>query len=277
MRVSGVQPTVYIVSDAIGETAEFVARAAASQFDESHVMYRKYAGVKDTQTIERIVSRAKEEEAFIAFTFVIRPLRDALLAEAAAHGVEVVDIMGPMLNAFERLLGQVPIGRPGVVHQLDADYYRRVEAVEFAVKYDDGRDPRGLARADVILIGVSRTSKTPLSMYLAHKQLRVANVPLVPEVTPPPFLFEAGGRGKVIGLTIRPENLHVIRKQRLQALGLVSQANYASDERILEELAYAADVMKRIGCPVIDVTDRAVEETASVIQNYLPIEEDHWI
>ncbi|WAH38221.1 pyruvate, water dikinase regulatory protein [Alicyclobacillus dauci] len=268
-------PTVYIVSDSIGETAEFVARAAASQFESGHFTIRKYTGVKDTEVLERVVSSAAADGGFIAFTLVLESLRTKLVSLAKEQGVAVVDIMGPMLLAFEGMLKEAPAGRPGVIHQLDADYYRRVEAVEFAVKYDDGRDPRGLERADVILVGVSRTSKTPLSMYLAHKQLRSANIPLVPEVTPPAALFAQRGKRKIIGLSIHPDKLTAVRQARLQTLGLASQASYASEERILQELRFADDVMVKLGCPVIDVTDRAVEETASLILDYLASGEDH--
>lgn len=268
-------PTVYIVSDSIGETAEFVARAAASQFHNAPFPIRKFAGVKDLETLEEVVRCAAADGGFIAFTIVLRPLRDKFLALCDSFSVPVVDIMGPMLHAFQGMLGEAPIGKPGLIHQLDADYFRRVEAVEFAVKYDDGRDARGVDRADVILVGVSRTSKTPLSMYLAHRQLRVANVPLVPEVTPPQAIFHLRGSKKIIGLTIQPEKLHVIRRARLEALGLASQANYAQEARILEELAYADEVMRRLGCPVIDVTDKAVEETAQIVLDYVKTREEN--
>ncbi|MDR1160081.1 MAG: kinase/pyrophosphorylase, partial [Syntrophomonadaceae bacterium] len=134
----------------------------------------------------------------------------------------------------------------------------------FAVRYDDGKDPRGVELADVVLIGVSRTSKTPLSMYLAHKRIKVANVPLVPEVIPPEQLFTAA-KGKIIGLIIRDEQLTNIRSERLKTLGLGGQASYASSKRVFEELEYAEKIMKKIGCPVIDVTNKAIEETASKI------------
>lgn len=265
---------MYIVSDSIGETAEFVARAAGSQFHQSNFAIRKYAGVKDIATLEKVVHSAATDGGFIAFTIVLRPLRDKFIALAETFGVPVVDIMGPMMRAFQGMLGEAPVGRPGLIHQLDADYFKRVEAVEFAVRYDDGKDPRGIERADLILVGVSRTSKTPLSMYLAHRQIRVANVPLVPEVTPPEVLYALRGSKKVLGLTIHPEKLHVIRLARLETLGLASQANYASEDRILEELAFADEVMVRLGCPIIDVTDKAVEETASVILDFLRTREE---
>lgn len=172
--------------------------------------------------------------------------------------------MSPLLKLFENYLGFEPMKEPGVTHKLDENYFKKVEAVEFAVKYDDGKDPRGVKKADIVVIGVSRTSKTPLSMYLAHKNLKVANIPLVPEVPVPEELYQIDSK-KVIGLTTNPIKLNEIRQERLKALGLGNNASYASLDRILEELDYADDIMKRIGCPVIDVSSKAVEETANII------------
>jgi regulator of PEP synthase PpsR (kinase-PPPase family) len=187
-----------------------------------------------------------------------------LIKVAGEHQVQLGDIMGPMIARIGKMVGKQPRFKPGLVHQLDEDYFKKVEAIEFAVKYDDGKDVRGILRSDVVLIGVSRTSKTPLSMYLAHKRIKVANVPLVPEVAPPEELFMISPR-KVVGLTINPEQLNGIRTERLKSLGLTAQANYASLDRILQELEYAEKIMKRIGCPVINVTNKAVEETANII------------
>lgn len=178
--------------------------------------------------------------------------------------IEAIDIMGPMMDAMKRSFESDPRLEPGLVHQLDEDYFKRVEAIEFAVKYDDGRDPRGIARADIILIGVSRTSKTPLSQYLAHKRLKVANVPIVPEVEPPEELFDMNP-DKCIGLRISPAKLNDIRKERLKALGLGDQATYANMERINQELQYFDEVVGKIGCQVVDVSHKAVEETANTI------------
>lgn len=264
--MDGLIPVVFVVSDSVGETAEFVVRAAASQFDHGHCEIRRMSYVDDPATIREIVAAAREVGGFIAYTLILPVLREMLRSEAASFGVPSVDIMGPMMNAFEEVFHTTPKLRPGLVHQLDDDYFRRVEAIEFAVKYDDGRDSRGLLRADVVLIGVSRTSKTPLSMYLAHKRIRVANVPLVPEVQPPDELFELP-RCRVIGLTISADELNVIRQERLRALGLNAHASYASPQRILEELQFANRIMERIGCPVIDVSKKAVEETAAIIMD----------
>ncbi|MBF6632860.1 MAG: kinase/pyrophosphorylase, partial [Planococcus sp. (in: Bacteria)] len=151
---------------------------------------------------------------------------------------------------------------------LDDDYFKKVEAIEFAVKYDDGRDPRGILMADIVLVGISRTSKTPLSQYLAHKRLKVANVPLVPEVDPPEELYHVDPK-KCFGLVISPDKLNSIRKERLIALGLNDDANYAKLDRIHEEIGHFHNVVDRIGCEILDVTNRAVEETANLILSKL--------
>lgn len=259
---------VFVVSDSVGETAEFVVRAAASQFDQGQFEIRRVSYVDSLDTVAEVVACAYEAGGFIAYTLILPALRTGMRDEAKRVGVRAVDIMGPMMTAFEDVFDATPKLRPGLLHKLDDEYFRRVEAIEFAVKYDDGRDPRGLLRADVVLIGVSRTSKTPLSMYLAHKRVRVANVPLVPEVAPPPELFRLPV-GRVIGLTIRPEELNAIRRERLLTLGLRDGASYADRTRIRTELEYSQQVMRDIGCKVIDVSRRAVEEVASLILDHV--------
>lgn len=259
-------PIVYVVSDSVGETAELVVKAAASQFNHSNIDIRRIPYVEDEETIEEVVALAQEVNAIIAFTLVIPDKKQFLLTQAQNAGVTTVDIMGPMMNTLKDLTKNEPRYEPGLVHKLDEDYFKKVEAIEFAVKYDDGRDPRGIVRADVVLVGVSRTSKTPLSQYLAHKRLKVANVPLVPEVEPPAELYTISPK-KCVGLTISPEKLNDIRAERLKALGLKAEANYANMERIKTELEYAEKIMNRIGCPVINVSNKAVEETANLIWN----------
>jgi len=255
---------IYVVSDSIGETAELVVRAGASQFDRFVIDIQKYPYIEDKESIDEIIASAKESKAMIVFTIVIPELNAYILEQAARYGIPAIDVMGPVMQTLQTMLQELPTGKPGLVRRLDEDYFRKVDAIEFAVKYDDGRDSRGLLRADVVLIGVSRTSKTPLSMYLANKRLKVANVPLVPEVEPPEELFALPPE-RCIGLTINPEQLNGIRTERLKALGLTSQANYANLERIEEELAYSKRIIERLGCPVIDVSNKAVEETANII------------
>lgn len=262
------QPIVYVLSDSVGETAELVIKAGLSQFNNGEYKIQRIPYVEDKYTIDEAIQLANEKQGMIGFTLVDPSLRNYLNAQAEKMNIEAIDIMGPMLTAMERVYKTPPRLEPGLVHKLDEDYFKRVEAIEFAVKYDDGRDSRGIARADIILIGVSRTSKTPLSQYLAHKRLRVANVPIVPEVDPPEELFEVDP-AKCIGLRISPEKLNEIRKERLKALGLGDQATYANMKRIHQELDYFNDLVNRIGCKVVDVSNKAVEETANIIRHAL--------
>ncbi|MFD2046091.1 pyruvate, water dikinase regulatory protein [Ornithinibacillus salinisoli] len=255
---------VYVLSDSVGETAELVIKAGLSQFNSGEYKIIRIPYVEDKKTIYESLQLAKEEKGIIGFTLVDPELRKYLNDLAVEMNVEAIDIMGPMLSAMERVFQKTPRLEPGLVHKLDEDYFKKVEAIEFAVKYDDGRDPRGISRADIVLIGVSRTSKTPLSQYLALKRLKVANVPIVPEVDPPEELFEVEPE-KCIGLRISPQKLNDIRKERLKALGLGDQATYANIERIHQELEFFDKIVERIGCSVVDVSSKAVEETANSI------------
>lgn len=262
------RPVVYVISDALGETAEFVSRAAAAQFNGVKTRIRRVPYVRDEVHIDDIIEEAVADEAILAYTLVVKDLRTYLEGKAGQHGLKTVDILGPLMNVLADYTGLEPSHTPNITHRLDEQYFRKVEAIEFAVKYDDGKDPRGVLYADVVLIGVSRTSKTPLSMYLAHKGIKAANIPLVPEVAPPQELFNISSNN-VIGLTLRPDLLNQIRTERLKTLGLGASADYASLERIMNELEYARGIMRRIGCPIIDATNKAVEETASLILEIL--------
>lgn len=257
-------PRVFILSDSIGETAEMVVRAATSQFDSGRIEIRRIPFVSDTDTIDDVLKTASETGAVVAYTLVVEDLKEHLDEKARELGVLTVDILSPVMDAIYAATGLEPRREPGILRKVDEVYFRRVEAIEFAVRYDDGKEPKGILLADIVLVGVSRTCKTPLSMYLAHKRIKVANVPLVPEVAPPEELFKVE-KGRLIGLTIQPEQLHNIRKERLKTLGLVADASYANEERILQELEYAYEIMHRLGCPIIDVTNKAVEEIASKI------------
>lgn len=264
----GMKPLVYVLSDSVGETAEQVIKAGLSQFNGGEYKIHRIPYVEDKVIIDKTLQLAKEKEAIIGFTLVDPDLRDYLSDEAKKVAVEAIDIMGPMMKSMERVFEKSPRLEAGLVHQLDEDYFKRVEAIEFAVKYDDGRDPRGISRADIILVGVSRTSKTPLSQYLAHKRLKVANVPLVPEVDPPEELFGVDP-AKCIGLKITADKLNEIRKERLKALGLGDKATYANMNRIYQELAFFDKIVDKIGCKTVDVSNKAVEETANSIMQMI--------
>ena len=261
-------PVIYVISDALGETSELVCRAAAAQFNGVKTKLRKIPYVQDETHIDDILEEAVEEQAILVYTLVLARLRNYIERRAKEMNLVTIDILGPLINALEQKTGLQPKNIPNIVHRLDEQYFRKIEAVEFAVKYDDGKDPRGVLYADVVVIGVSRTSKTPLSMNLAHKGIKTANIPLVPEVTPPRELFLIPSN-KIFGLVLSPEKLNQIRSERLKTLGLGTSADYANINRIMEELEYADQIMKKLGCMVIDTTTKAVEETASIIMQKL--------
>jgi regulator of PEP synthase PpsR (kinase-PPPase family) len=255
---------IFVVSDSLGETAEKVTIAALEQFEDVNYKMIKIPYVTQSDQIEDIIKEAKGKNAIIMFTLVIKKLRKLLIHECEKNGILYNDIMRPILLDLEVLLGKDPVLKPGIIYKLDDNYFNRVEAVEFAVKYDDGKDVRGIKKADIVIIGISRTSKTPLSMYMAHKNLKVTNIPLLPEVPVPEEIFEVDS-SKVFGLINTPEKLNEIRTERLKALGLSNSANYANMDRIIEELKYAHKVYNKIGCKIIDVSNKAVEETANII------------
>lgn len=245
-----------------------VARATASQFDSGKFDIIRIPYIHTAEQIEETFLEAKKNYGIICHTIVSPELRKVLLDKAIEHDITTVDIMGPMIEAVQTVSGLMPKNKAGLIHTLDQEYFKKVEAVEFAVKYDDGKNPWGLLKADVVMIGVSRTSKTPLSMYLAHKRLKVANVPLVPEVPPPEELFQIPAN-RIIGLIIDPFKLNEIRSERLKTMGLGSDASYANLERIMDELEYAKAIMRKLHCIVIDVSNKAIEETANKVLEYI--------
>ena len=269
---AALRPQVVIVSDSLGETAELVTRAALSQFDGSDVEVKRFPMVKHASEIEGIVLAARLRPTLIVYTLIVPEAEQAMTQLAEQYGVVAVDIMGPMISGFTQVLGRAPKLQPGLIHQMDEGYFKRIESVEFAVKYDDAKDPRGFLLADAILVGLSRCSKTPVSMYLAHRQYKVANLPLVPELTLPKEILQAP-TWKIVGLRVDPVQLSRIRQERIRAMGKASAVqrgeNYADLARILTEIEYSEAVFKRIGCPVIDVTNRAVEETAVRVIEYI--------
>ncbi len=257
---------IFVVSDSVGETGELTVRAVVSQFRPNfdNVVIQRFPHVKSMDSIDKIVNMAKKQKAVIIYTLVEREMRNKLYSTSVENQISAIDLLGPMMELIERSLNEQPLERPGIVHRLDEDYFKKIEAIEFAVKYDDGRDPRGIKLADIVLVGVSRTSKTPLSQYLAHKSLKVANVPLVPEIVPPSELYSVDPK-KCFGLVISPDKLNNIRKERLKTLGLSDDAIYAQHSRIEQEIEHFYKIINKIGCEVIDVTNKAVEETANVI------------
>lgn len=255
---------VYILSDSLGETAQYVARAAASQFPSQEVTYKHIPYVEDISYLKSVLEQIEPKKSILFFTLVSHDMRTFVQFCCDEANIATVDILSDAFSAIAEITGDEPIGVPGNIRRMDEAYFKKIEAIEFAIKYDDGKDAQGFRDADLVLIGISRTSKTPLSMYLAYKGIKVANLPLVPQVPIPDELYELP-KGKIIGLMIRPDVLEKIRIQRLRELGVVGKNDYTDAMQILNELDYAEKIMKRIGCPVIDVSHKAVEETANTV------------
>jgi hypothetical protein len=256
---------IYLVGERTGETVSKLANAALSQFVANNIEVRLYTLVEDKARILSILSRARREEALVAYTIVDAENRDFLEREAAKRGLEAIDVLGNLIIKFALFLDQKPLQIPGKQHQVDASYYKRIEAIEFAVKHDDGQSPHTLDKADLVLVGLSRTSKTPLSSYMAQLGWKVANVPLFPDITPPKEIL-AIDQVKLYGLIIEPDALVRVRKERLKYLGLPDHAKYADREKIEREIEWCRGFYrKHPQWPVIDVSARAIEETAAKI------------
>lgn len=269
MKTNNKDLTIYIISDSIGDTGENVVNAALAQFDVENVDIKKIPHVRDKKYLKSIIDEASLETRVILFyTIVDYQLINFAKAYAKEKNLTIVDLIGPMVSIIKTRTGLEPAQEAGIIRRMDEDYFSRVEAIEFAVKYDDGQDPSGILKADLVILGISRTSKTPLSLYLANKNIKVCNIPLVPESKPPKEIFEIPAR-RIVGLTNSPVEIIEVRETRLKALGLPKGSSYAKMERILEELEYADRLMKNIGCPIIDMTNKAVEDTAEIILSIL--------
>lgn len=254
---------VYIVSDATGDTARKVVEAALKQFDGSEVTTEVIPKVRAEEAMEDIVERAADTESLVVHTLVNAEQRSMLQRMCESAGVDELDLIGPLMGKLAAHLNMSASAEPGGLYAVNAEYFRRIEAVEFAVKNDDGQHPRNLRKADIVLVGISRTSKTPLSTFLAQRGYKVANVPLVMGIEPPNELFSID-RARIFALSIKPEALFRIRQARLQSLGMPADTAYGVRDHIEKEIAYARRIFDaNPHWPVIDVTDRAIEETAA--------------
>jgi regulator of PEP synthase PpsR (kinase-PPPase family) len=253
---------IHLISDSTGDTAARVARAAQTQFSGHPTALVRHPRVTTLEGLLAAYERVGRTDVAVFYTLVDRELRRALADLCARDGVAACDLLGPPLEALAAAAGHEADLAPGRPIALDPDYFRRVAAMEFAVRHDDGLAGEGLAQADIVLIGVSRTGKTPLSMYLGYLGHMTANVPLVRGIEPPANLF-AIPRHRIVGLTIDAERLARIRGRRLRAIAAGRGGDdYAELNRIYEELDEATAVQRRLGCPIIDVTNVAIEESA---------------
>ena len=263
--------TIFAVSDSIGETAQQVAMAAASQFkDNAEVKRIPY--VKSLEDVEDLMKTIDDCEAcMIVSTIITVNVREYLTQKCIEKNINIINVLGPIINVASTILNKYPDYNPGAMWNTDETYYKRIEAMEFAMQYDDSKDYRGLKNADVVLVGLSRTSKTPLCMYLANKGIKVILDDNQGTAEVPEELYEIDKK-KIFGLTINPLQLIEIRKRRLDKFHRISaDIEYASDSRILEEFEFADKILRKIGCRTIDVTQRAIEDTALIIMEKLGV------
>ncbi len=260
---------IYTMSDSSGETAEAVARAALVQFPPGQASIYRLPQVRNSHQIPSMVREIAQGRSIIAYTLVLPEFRETLEAEANKYKVPTIDLIGPLMGRISHLTGAQPLSQPGRLHLLDETYFRRIEAVDFAIRFDDGKNPDGILQADVVLVGVSRTSKTPNCMYLAHHYgLKAANVPIVYGVEPPLALFQVPQK-RIFGLQIDPYLLQEIRTTRAQILGMPGSTDYADPERIMQESRYAKRIFRELKCRILDVSAKAIEETSSEIYLHL--------
>ncbi len=255
---------LHLVSDSTGETLEMIAKAALAQFDSPNVNRYFWPMVRSRQHLDRIVTDLSDNPGLVLFTLVNPDTRERLEEHCRHLGLPAVPVLDQVTTALEAQLGQEAHGRPGRQHAMDADYFKRVDAIQFTIAHDDGVAHEDWEQADIVLAGVSRSSKTPTSIYLANRGYKVANIPIVVESPPPPALY--GLRNPVvIGLTTAPERLVQIRRNRLLSLNEGTETSYVDNDRVKAELQFARRMFADNGWPVIDVTRRSIEESAAAI------------
>lgn len=255
---------LHLLSDSTGETLEMVAKAALAQFEDADIIRHFWPMVRSKQHLDRIVPDLAANPGLVLFTLVNPETRQRLEDHCRQLSLPAVPALDAVTAALEDQLGQEAHGRPGRQHLMDDAYFKRVDAIHYTIAHDDGVGWENWEEADIVLAGVSRSSKTPTSIYLANRGFKVANIPLVVESPPPPKLFELR-KPLVVGLTTAPERLVQIRRNRLLTLNEQSQTAYIDNERVKSEVAFARRMFADNGWPVIDVTRRSIEETAAAI------------
>lgn len=258
-------PIMVAISDATGETAEQAASAALAQFGHSEDSVRTFSNVRNEDDLQKALSRARELGALVVYTLVDKKLRSAIKDLAQVEGVTAVDLIGGLIRSLARHLDTSPKSVPGLSHELDDEYFRRVAAVEFSVNHDDGKNPQNLDKADIVIVGISRASKTPLSNYIAHRGFRVANVPIVMGV-PLPKQLDDVDPDRVFVLTVDPVVLMKIRQARMESLRMRPDSDYGDIRQIRREIGHAKRVASQNrGWTMLDMSRKAVEEAATAI------------
>jgi [pyruvate, water dikinase]-phosphate phosphotransferase / [pyruvate, water dikinase] kinase len=255
---------LHLISDSTGETLENIAKAALAQFDDVDVVRHFWPMVRSESHLERITEDVAQKPGMVLFTLVNPQLRTLLESRCTVLGVPAIAPLDAVSDAFVGLFGQKAKARPGRQHMLDAAYFARVEAIQFTIAHDDGIAPENWEQADILLAGVSRSSKTPTSIYLANRGYKTANIPIVVESPPPPILYSLQNP-LIVGLTTSADRLVQVRRNRLLTLNQAPETDYVDDEAVRRELAFARRMFADNDWPVIDVTRRSIEETAAAI------------
>ena len=255
---------LHLLSDSTGETLEVIAKSCLAQFDDVEAVRHLWPMVRSEGHLDRVLDDIERRPGLLIYTLVNSNIRRELERKCRRRGINAVSALDPVVDALSAVLGQEAKARPGRQHALDAAYFARVDAIQFTIAHDDGVGHENWEEADVVLAGVSRSSKTPTSIYLANRGFKVANIPLVPESPPPPALFKLK-HPMVVGLTTNPDRLIQIRRNRLLSLNQAAETDYVDLEAVNAELAYARRLFADNGWPVIDVTRRSIEETAAAI------------
>ena len=265
--------TIFVISDSAGETASKLAQATMAQYPTVDFELIRRTFIQNQEALNLALNDAKSLNAMVIYTIINPDLVQLTQDFCEENNLYSMNVLTPPVEEVAKRTGVQPTGEPGALHHLNKNYFKRIKAMEFAVKYDDGKDPKGFLKADIVLLGVSRTSKTPLSLFLANKNLKVANLPLVPQAQIPEQLWQVDPK-KIVGLTNDPAVLNGIRKERMRAYGLDPDTAYSDIDKIKEELEFANKLYEKLGCIVINVATLSIEETASMILNELNLE-DH--
>ena len=256
---------LHLVSDSTGETTYSLARACLVQFENIEVNTQTHSQVLSASKMQKVIESIEANPGAVMYTMINKSLGDELVKGCAGIGVPCIDVLDGVITRLQAYFGQTIRGQPGRQHQLDEEYFHRIDAMQFTLSHDDGQGYDHLYDAEIILVGVSRTSKTPTSMYLAnHRGLKAANVPIVPGVPLPEMLF-TDKTPYVVGLTTTPERLVQIRRERMKSLGELKETDYVELEQVRQEILDARKLFAKMRWPVIDVTRRSIEETASEI------------
>ena len=255
---------LHLVSDSTGETLESVARASLARFEGIEAIKHFWPLVRSPGHLDRVLEDIAANPGLVLFTLATGSVRDRLESRCEALGLPAVSAIDPIVEGLSGMLGKAATARPGRQHKLDAAYFARVEAIHYTMAHDDGQNAAGWNEADILLVGVSRTSKTPTSIYLANRGFKTANYPLVPTQPPPPNLFELT-KPFIVGLTTTPQRLMEVRRNRLLSLAQAPETDYVDSENVKREVTAARRLFSDNGWPMVDVTRKAIEETAAAV------------